>query len=273
MCVCVYVCLSLSLTLSLPLSLFLFLSLSLSLTLSLPLSLFLFLSLSLSHALSLSLPLCLPGCLRSYVQRLDCLFVFLPVRPSCLVSLVCRFVACLCLPDLRQANFLTCGCSFSLSLNPEKGHPASTEPNKKFVRTWGPGVFGVWFPGCFPGNPAGKPVFVPAPARFFKLTATRPLLPWRSPALEPVHRGGVNRHGLLAADVGPVLQVVVLPLLRTLQVTQNIPSHASHAPPSGESASLGAGCRWIGLEGVVSHVPSTKSQGVKFPNHPIQTTY
>ena len=38
------------------------------------------------------------------------------------------------------------------------------------------------------------------------------------PRLQPVHRGGVDGHGLLGGDVGPVLQVVVLPLLLRLQV-------------------------------------------------------
>mmetsp|Transcript_94895 Transcript_94895/g.290284 ORF Transcript_94895/g.290284 Transcript_94895/m.290284 type:complete len:331 (+) Transcript_94895:4370-5362(+) len=37
------------------------------------------------------------------------------------------------------------------------------------------------------------------------------------PRLEPVHRRGVNGHCLLAADVGAVLQVIVLPLLLGLQ--------------------------------------------------------
>ena len=37
------------------------------------------------------------------------------------------------------------------------------------------------------------------------------------PTLQPVHRGGVDRHGLLSANVGAILQVVVLPLLLGLQ--------------------------------------------------------
>ena len=38
------------------------------------------------------------------------------------------------------------------------------------------------------------------------------------PRLQPVHRGRVDGDGFLGGDVGPVLEVIVLPLLLALQV-------------------------------------------------------
>ena len=40
----------------------------------------------------------------------------------------------------------------------------------------------------------------------------------KPPRLQPMDRGGVDSHGLLGADVWPVLEVIVLPLLLGLQV-------------------------------------------------------
>ena len=48
-------------------------------------------------------------------------------------------------------------------------------------------------------------------------------------ALKPVHGGGVDGHSLLGRDIGPVLQVVVLPLLLGLEVESCQPAEVLFA--------------------------------------------